>query len=358
MSGGCAQFDSSLWPISNVISLASGMLEDYTCQIVTGHPVVQDCTTGIWVACRPYLSCLPRAGLCQVGPEEATELAEKRPPSVRARQLAAELRRLREAATLTGEAAAAALGWSPSKISRIETARIAVSTGDLRRLLDLYQVSGSLRERLTELGRTAGQRGWWDAYADAMTSGYSTLIALEADAESERHFAPIIIPGLLQTERYAHEITRSSLLFAPPGEISRLAQVRMNRQKVLTRDKPLRLHVILDESVLLRQIGDTETMKGQLSHLAELAAHPNIMLQILPLSAGPHLSLSGVFTIVRFPEKIAFEVVFLENMTSDLFIENEIEVYRYGLAFDRLRELAMEEDESIALITRLAAETR
>jgi len=292
----------------------------------------------------------------QLRQEEAIALAEKRPPSVRARQLASELRRLREAATLTGEAAAAALGWSPSKISRVETSRIAVSAADLRRLLDLYQISGSLRERLTELGRTAGQRGWWDAYADATTSGYSALLALEADAESERHFAPIIVPGLLQTERYVHEITRSSLLIAPPGEIARLAQVRMNRQKVLTGDKPLRLHVILDESVLRRQIGDAETMKGQLSHLAELAGRPNITLQVLPFTAGPHLSLSGVFTIVRFPEKIAFEVVFLENMTSDLFIENGIEVYRYGLAFDRLRELALEEDKSIAMISRLAAE--
>ncbi len=296
--------------------------------------------------------------MCQVRQEEAPELAEKRPPSVRARQLAAELRRLREAATLTGEAAATTLGWSPSKISRIETSRITVSAGDLRRLLDLYQVSGSLRERLTELGRTAGQRGWWDAYADAMTSGYSTLIALEADAESERHFAPIIVPGLLQTERYAQEITRSSLLIAPPGEIARLGQVRMNRQKVLTRDKPLRLHVVLDESVLRRQIGGPGTMSDQLSHLVELAAQANITLQVLPFTAGPHLSLSGVFTIVRFPEKIAFEVVFLENMTSDLFVENEIEVYRYGLAFDRLRELALEEDESIAMIAQIAAETR
>jgi len=93
-----------------------------------------------------------------------------------------------------------------------------------------------------------------------------------------------------------------------------------------------------------------------LSHLVELAARPNITVQVLPFTAGPHLSLSGVFTIVRFPEKIAFEVVFLENMTSDLFIENGIEVYRYGLAFDRLRELALEEDKSIAMISRLAAE--
>jgi transcriptional regulator with XRE-family HTH domain len=291
-------------------------------------------------------------------------LAGKRPPSVRARWLASELRRLREtaalageAATLTGEAVAARLGWSPSKVSRIETARISVNAGDLRRLLDLYQVSGPLRERLTRLGRTASQRGWWDAYTNATTAGYSGLIALEADAESERHFAPIILPGLLQTEEYALAITQDSLLMAPPAEIARLSQVRMNRQKVLTRDNPLRLDVVIDESVLRRQVGSPEVMRGQLAHLIEMADRQNIKLRILPLTAGPHLALTGVFTIVQFPDKIAFEVVFVQNMTSDLFIEDENDVYRYSLAFERLLKLALGEDESIALISRIADES-
>ena len=281
----------------------------------------------------------------------------RRPPSVRARQLAAELRRLREAATLTGEAAAARLGWSASKVSRIETGRIAVSAADLRRLLNLYQVPGSLRKRLVELGRKASQRGWWDAYADATTEEYSTLIALESDAESERHFAPIIVPGLLQTEEYALAITSASLLMPSPGEISRLSQVRMMRQKVLTRDNPLRLHVIVDKSVLLRQVGSSETMKDQLLHMAEMAGRPNVTIQVLPLAAGPHLALSGVFTVVGFPEKNAVDVVYLQEMTSDLFIEDEKEVHRYGLAFEGLRELALDEGESVALIAQIANAT-
>jgi transcriptional regulator with XRE-family HTH domain len=285
-------------------------------------------------------------------------LPVRRPPSVRARQLAAELRRLREAETLTGEAVAARLGWSPSKVSRIETGRIAVTAADLQRLLDLYKVPGSLRKRLVELGRKASQRGWWDAYADATTEEYSTLIALESDAESERHFAPIIVPGLLQTEEYALEITSASLLMPSPGEVSRLSQVRMMRQKVLTRDTPLRLHVVVDESVLKRKVGSPETMKGQLLHLVELAGRPNVIIQVLPLTAGPHLALSGVFTVVRFPEESAVDVVYLQEMTSDLFIEDEKEVHRYGLAFDRLRELALSEEESVALIARIANATR
>ncbi len=283
-------------------------------------------------------------------------MAARRQPSVRARQLAGELRRLREASTpaLTGAAAAARLGWPPSKISRIETARISVSAEDLRRLLDLYRVTGPQRKRLTALGRTTGQRGWWDAYK-ATTEGYSALIALESDAESERQFAPIIVPGLLQTAEYALAITRASVLEStPPAEITRLSQVRMNRQKVLTKDKPLKLDVVLDESVLRRQVGEPEVMRGQLAHLVEMAARPNIMLRVLPLTAGPHLALTGVFTIVRLPEKFAFEIVFVENMTSDLFIEDENDVHRYSLAFGRLLELALEEDKSIALISQIA----
>src|SRR6185437_630583 len=131
----------------------------------------------------------------------------------------------------------------------------------------------------------------------------------------------------------------SVLETTPPAEITRLSQVRMNRQKVLSKDKPLKLDVVLDESVLRRQVGEPEVMRDQLVHLAAMAARPNITLQVLRFTAGPHLALSGVFTIVRLPEKIAFEIVFVENMTSDLFIEDENDVHRYSLAFERLVHL-------------------
>ena len=250
------------------------------------------------------------------------------------------------------------LGWSPSKVSRIETGRTAINASDLRCLLDFYQVSGSYRDRLTELGRTAAHRGWWDAYADTLRYGYSTLIALESDAESERHFAPVLVPGLLQTERYAQEVTRSSLLIAPPGEVVRRVQVRMARQQVLNRDSPLDFSAVLDEGALRRQIGDSKVMKDQLSHLAMMARQPNITLQVLPFARGPHPAMFGVFTILRFPGVVESGVVFLENMTNDLFIESEAEVYRYGLAFDRLCELALGEEESITMINDLSNEIR
>jgi transcriptional regulator with XRE-family HTH domain len=282
------------------------------------------------------------------------QVADRRPPSVRARQLAAELRRLRDAATLTGEDAAKRLGWSPSKISRIETGQTAPGTADLRRLLDLYEVSGTQRGRLELLGQSAGQRGWWDAYSDTLGPEYTALIALEAEAESVRWYSPMLVPGLLQTERYAREVISSGLLIAPPGEVERRVQVKMNRQRVLARENPAQLSVVLDEAAVLRAVGSTDVMREQLAHLAAMAARPAITVLVLPLSAGAHPASTGEFTILAFPDLIAPDVVYLENMTSDLYVESEGDVYRYGMAFDRLRELALPPQKSAQLITERA----
>jgi transcriptional regulator with XRE-family HTH domain len=281
-------------------------------------------------------------------------VADRRAPSVRGRQLAAELRRMRDAATMTGEEAAARLGWSASKISRIETGQTPASLADLRRLLDVYEVFGSQRERLELLVESAAQRGWWDAYADTLGPEYAALIALETEAQSVRWYSPMLVPGLLQTEQYAREVIRSGLLIAPPGEVERRVQVKMTRQRVLTKDDPLKLSVILDEAAILRPVGSPEIMREQLGHLASVAGLPNVTIQVLPLAAGTHPATSGEFTILGFPELVAPDVVYLENMTSDLYVEREGDVYRYAIAFDRLRALALSTDESAALIAAQA----
>jgi transcriptional regulator with XRE-family HTH domain len=281
-------------------------------------------------------------------------MAERRAPSVRSRQLAAELRRLRDEATLTGEDVAARIGWSGAKVSRIETARSGIASADLLLLLDLYGVAGQQRERLIALGRTARQRGWWDAYADMLGPEYATLIALESDAESAGWYAAQIVPGLLQTEDYAREIIRSTLLISPPGEIERRVQVRMSRQHVLSRDDPLKLSVILDEAALERQVGGAGVMRRQLLHLVEVASLPGVRIQVLPNAVGAHPAITGEFTILRFPELIAPDVVYLENMTSNIYVEREAEVFRYSIALERLSGLALGHDESVSLIASRA----
>ena len=181
------------------------------------------------------------------------------------------------------------------------------------------------------------------------------MIALEAVAESVRQYDPSLIPGLLQTEAYIEEIVRSSLLGEPPGVVPRRVEVRLARQALLTREEdPLDLTVVLDEGALRRQVGGPAVMREQLLHLAEMAVRPNITLQVLPFAVGSHLGMQGGFMILRFPGAIESGIVYLENMTSDIFVEREDEVHHYRLAFDRLREIAFEPEQSVALITDMA----
>jgi hypothetical protein len=169
-----------------------------------------------------------------------------------------------------------------------------------------------------------------------------------------RWCAPMLVPGLLQTERYAREVISSGLLIAPPGEVERRVQVKVTRQRVLAGGSPLNLSVVLEEAAILRTVGGAGVMREQLAHLAEMAARPTVTVQVLPLTAGAHSATRGEFTILAFPELIAPDVVYLENMTSDLYVEREGEVYRYGMAFDRLRELALTPEKSARLIAERA----
>jgi transcriptional regulator with XRE-family HTH domain len=283
-------------------------------------------------------------------------VAERRSLPVRARRLASELRRLREEAIPTGAEAADRLGWKPSKLSRIETGQTAIAAGDLEQMLNLYQVSGARRDWLTELNRATQTRGWWDAYTGTISDAFADLIELEDGGESECHYAPIIIPGILQTERYTEEVTRATVIMTPPSEIARIATARMIRQKVLTRAEPLNLVAILDEAALRREVGGPDIMREQLLHLAEMADLPNVKIHVLPFSRGPHLGMSGVFTLLKFPEITTSGVVYLQSITGDQLIESDDEVLRYGVAFDSLLELALNSEQSKEFITGLTAD--
>jgi transcriptional regulator with XRE-family HTH domain len=259
---------------------------------------------------------------------------------------------------MTGEEVASRFDWSASKVSRIETCRSPVTAADLRRLLDLYEVPEPIRQRLTELCRTASQRGWWDTYGETLSFDYSTFIALENDAESERFYGQMMLPGLLQTSQYAEAVVRVGLLAAPPGEIARRVQARMARQRLLAKDGTLRLSVVLDEGALRRQVGGPDVMADQIAHLIRMAEHPNVTLQVLPFAKGAHVAMPGSFTLLRFPGPVPSYVAYLEHMTDELFIENEGEAYHYSIAFDLLSELALQPEESVALAAQIAREIR
>jgi transcriptional regulator with XRE-family HTH domain len=281
-------------------------------------------------------------------------------PTVRRRRLAAEVRRLRERAGLTEEEVAERLDWSSSKLSRIELHRTGVKPHDLARLLELYQVGEGHRDELLALAREPRRRGWWEAYSDALPEEYAAFIGLEAEAESESGWTPDIVYGLLQTEDYARALIRAHMGSSiSPGDIERRVETRMMRQHVLTRDEPITLSVVLDESALLRLFGTKFVMRQQMERLVHASQLPNVNLHILPLT-GLHPVGTGEFVILKFAPAHGtrlHDVVYIEQLTrSALYVEDEADTREYSLAFDRLVAEALDPAKSRKLITKTMRE--
>jgi transcriptional regulator with XRE-family HTH domain len=277
-------------------------------------------------------------------------------PTVRRRRLAAELRRLRERAGLTGDEVAEDVGWSASKVSRIETSQTAPRESDIKKLLALYGIGGRDAEELLALAKEAAGKGWWETYSPTLPPEYSALIGMEAEAQSASSWAAQTVPGLLQTAEYAREVTNGYLeriAPVPPSETRRRVEVRLARQQVLTRDNPLELRAVLDQSVLYRRFGNRDVMKAQIKKLLDLSERANISLRILPLD-GPHPIGTGAFVLLQFGDAHHVthqDVVYIENLTGSRYVEEEDEVYWYGRSFDRLTELALDEAKSREVLT-------
>jgi transcriptional regulator with XRE-family HTH domain len=278
-------------------------------------------------------------------------------PTVRRRRLAAELREIRESKGKSGEAVAAALKWSPSKISRYERARTGLRPRDVERLLDYYQIGGPRRALLLELAEDAAQKGWWEEFADSLSEDYRQFIGLEHEAASIAIWHIYVVTGLLQTESYARHIISSYGRVEPmtPGMIGRLVRVRTRRQQVLDRDG-LQLSVVLDESVLRRRVGDESVMYEQLQHLAREADRPNLTLQILPLGAQ-HTVFGESFVIFGFgadSDAMLQDVVSAEHMRSGFSSEGERETYLHRIAYQMLAEASLDPVASRELILKTA----
>jgi transcriptional regulator with XRE-family HTH domain len=278
-------------------------------------------------------------------------------PTVRRRRLAAELRGIRESKGKSGDAVAAALKWSPSKISRYERARTGLRPREVERLLDYYQITGSHRALLLGLAEDAAQKGWWEEFADTLAEDYQQFIGLEHEATSIAIWHVDVVAGLLQTEGYARHIISSYSRVEPvaPGMIGRLVKVRMQRQQVLDREG-LQLTVVLDESVLTRRIGDESVMYEQLQRLAREADRPNLTMRILPLNAQ-HTVFGESFVIFGFGEDsdaMLQDVVSTEQLRSGFTLEGERETYLHRIAYQMLAEASLDPVASKALILQTA----
>jgi transcriptional regulator with XRE-family HTH domain len=273
---------------------------------------------------------------------------------LRARRLAVELTSRREAAGLSREEVARRLEWSTSTIFRIETGRSRPQPRSVRDLLDLYGVTGSEREGLIQLSREARQPGWWHSFRDVLPNPYEVYIGLEFGAVSIRNFEPLLIPGLLQTADYARAMVRGGARELDRDEIERRVEVRLSRQQVLLKEDRPRLWAVIDEAVIRRVVGSPAIMAAQLQQLAEAAEHGKTTLQVVPFSAGAHAGTSGPFVILGLPEPAEPDLVYVETLADDIYLEERADVDRYTLAFDRLLAAALHPDDSIALVEAAA----
>jgi transcriptional regulator with XRE-family HTH domain len=281
---------------------------------------------------------------------------KRQTPTVRLRRLAVELRSLRTASGLTREEVVERTGINSVTMYRIEHARVRPQTRTLRTLLDLYGVEKEQQAELVALLRDARERGWLHPYQSELPEQYMTFIGFEGEAESASNYESLFVPGLLQTEDYARAVITGVLPFASRDEVERRVEVRMERQQVLRGDNPLQLWGIVDEAALRRQVGSPAVMRAQFRHIMEASELPNVTFQVIPFDAGAHAGMPGSFIVLQFTEEAIPDVIYIDSMAGDLFLEAESDVRRYKLVFEHLRAVSASPDASRALLASLATE--
>ncbi len=276
---------------------------------------------------------------------------KRQTPTVRLRRLAAELRSLRATSGLTRETVVERTGINAATLYRIEHGRVRPQTRTLRTLLDLYGAGEDQQAELVALLRDARQRGWLHAFQSELPEHYTTYIGFEGEAHSVWNYESLFVPGLLQTEDYARAVIRGGLPYASRDEVERRVEVRMERQAVLRNDNPLNLWSIVDEAALRRQVGGPEVMQGQFQYLMELSDLPHVTFQVIPFDAGAHPGMPGSFIVLQFDEAAIPDVIYVDTMAGELFLEEEADVRRYKLVFEHLRAVAASPEASLSLVT-------
>ncbi|MEU4532656.1 helix-turn-helix transcriptional regulator [Micromonospora ureilytica] len=275
-------------------------------------------------------------------------------PTVLRMLLGAQLRRLRESSGVTREGAGWEIRSSESKISRMELGRVGFKERDVADLLTLYGVSEEHeRDALLKLARDANSPGWWHRYGDVLPSWFQSYLGLEAAAALIRSYEVQFVPGLLQTREYARAVVLLGHGAAGAGEIDRRVGLRMQRQQLLQRDNPPQLWAVVDEAALRRPIGGAEVMRGQLTALIEATKSPHIRLQVIPFAAGGHAAAGGAFTILRFGDQELPDIVYIEQLTSAIYLDKRDDLDYYAVAMERLCVEAEPPERTAEILGRL-----
>jgi transcriptional regulator with XRE-family HTH domain len=271
--------------------------------------------------------------------------------------LGGQLRRMREAVGITPERAGYEIRASRSKISRLENGRVGIKIRDMTDLLTLYGVTDeALRSRFLTLVHQANEPDWWTKYTDILPDWFETYLGLEAAAATIRSFEVQFVHGLFQTEDYARAVTRRGRKAASADEIERWVALRMKRQALLRRPNPPRTWSVMDEAVLRRPVGGRAVMRAQFQYLMEVAELPQVTLQVVPFASGGHPGESGSFTVLRFEERDLPDVVYLEQLTGAIYLDQRPEVEHYLEVVDELSAEALTPDATTLFIEQVARE--
>ena len=238
-------------------------------------------------------------------------------PTIHRRRLRSELRKAREAAGKTQRETAAAMDWSMSKLIRIETGDVRISTNDLRALLNYYGVDGGRVEALVEVARAAREQPHWARYRDVASPEYLAFLGYESSAAIIRNFEPILIPGLLQTEEYARAVLTE---VEPMQRVDPLVDLRVERQELLVRPKPPSLHFIIDEAAIRRAVGGPEVMRRQLQHVKDLTSEPHVHIRVVPFEVGMYPKMRVPYVLIEFDAPEDEDILFVEYPNGDTVI--------------------------------------
>ena len=268
--------------------------------------------------------------------------------------LGGQLRRLRESADVTPDAAAWRIRASRSKISRMEHGRVGFKERDVSDLLDLYDVTDKqVIAGLMALATQANAQAWWARYGDILPGWFEPYLGLEAAAQRIRTFDLQFINGLFQTPAYARAVTAIGLRRAPESEIERRVAIRLKRQELLTTPGAPQVWSVIDEAALRRAVGGPEVMLGQIYHLIKMARLPNVSLQVIPFAAGGHDAAGGSFTVLRFSQPDIADVVYLEQLTGAQYLERRADVDHYLDVINRLSASSLSPADTIAFFAEI-----
>ena len=284
--------------------------------------------------------------------------AETLGPIVLRTMLGSQLHRLREAADITPDRAGYVIRSSRSKISRMERGRVGFKDRDVADLLTLYGITDErMRADLLAVARQANAPGWWSKYGDILPDWFESYLGLEAAASVIRTFELQFVHGLFQTEAYARAVTLLGHRAAPAEEIDRRVSLRLKRQDLLISPEPPRTWAVIDEAALRRPVGGGAVMRGQLDRLIEVAELPHVTIQAMPFGRGGHAAAGGSFTILRFGEADLPDVVYIEQLTSALYLEKRDDVDHYAEVMDRLGAEALTPATTAQFLTGIARQT-